>query len=279
MTEAEILENVVVAGDLAQLKPETRVMYYREVCKSLGLNPLTRPFSYLVLNGKLTLYATRTATDQLRALKGISIDRIDQAEVGDLYTVTVYGHDSLGRVDSEVGVVSVANLKGENLANAIMKAVTKAKRRLTLALAGLGWLDDSEVGTVNAYQVEVDPETGEVTQPRPSLHEQIAARRDAVTTRGLDDEPEWQEVPADPAGVRTDTPDSEPGSTDADIPMPAPASGSEAPPFASEPMPGICGALPPEDDPLGLGAGGPCQLAGNHRVHRNSEGTWPKARK
>jgi hypothetical protein len=119
----------------------------------------------------------------------------------------------------------------------------------------------------------------EPVEPRPSLHEQIAARRDAVTTRGLDDEPEWQEVPADPAGVRTDTPDSEPGSTDADIPMPAPASGSEAPPFASEPMPGICGALPPEDDPLGLGSGGPCQLAGNHRIHRNEIGTWPKARK
>ena len=182
MTEAEILENVVVAGDLAQLKPETRVLYYKEVCRSLGLNPLTRPFQYIVLNGKLTLYAAKTATDQLRANRRISIDRIDQEEVADLYTVTVYGHDKDDRQDSEVGVVSVANLKGENRANAIMKAVTKAKRRLTLSLAGLGWLDDSEVGTVNAQPIEVDPETGEVVQPEPTVTEQIAARKAAITS-------------------------------------------------------------------------------------------------
>jgi hypothetical protein len=40
-------------------------------------------------------------------------------------------------------------------------------------------------------------------------------------------------------------------------------------------MAAICGALPPADDPLGLSSGGPCQLGGSHRVHRNEAGTWP----
>ena len=203
MTDAEILENVVVAGDLAQLKPETRVLYYREVCKSLGLNPLTRPFSYLVLNGKLTLYATKTATDQLRGIHNISIDSVEHAEVGDLYIATVHGHDKTGRTDTEVGGVAIANLKGENRANAIMKAVTKAKRRLTLSLAGLGWLDDTEVGNIGAEPVEVDPETGEVRGSEPTITDQIAAKRLAITgaseTVGVEAEVvlDWHEEPSE----------------------------------------------------------------------------------
>jgi hypothetical protein len=165
---AHTLEQVVIVGDLAKLTPADRVMYYQETCRSLGLNPLTKPFQYIVLNGRLTLYATRTATDQLRAIKGISIDRIEQAEVAEIYTATVYGHDQSGRTDSDTGAVSITGLKGENRANAIMKAITKGKRRLTLSLAGLGWLDESEVGSIpSARPVDVDQETGEIHELAP----------------------------------------------------------------------------------------------------------------
>jgi hypothetical protein len=203
---AHTLEQVVIVGDLARLTPADRVMYYQETCRSLGLNPLTKPFQYIVLNGKLTLYATRTATDQLRAIKGISIDRIEQSEVADIYTATVYGHDQTGRTDTDTGAVSIAKLVGENRANAIMKAITKGKRRLTLSLAGLGWLDETEVGSIpSAQAVEVDQETGEIHEPEPTVTEVIAARRRTI------------------AGAGADTP-AEPGSTDAgsvpDAPMP-----------------------------------------------------------
>jgi hypothetical protein len=44
-----------------------------------------------------------------------------------------------------------------------MKAVTKGKRRLTLSLCGLGWLDETEVQTIpDARPVAVDTETGEI---------------------------------------------------------------------------------------------------------------------
>jgi hypothetical protein len=47
----------------------------------------------------------------------------------------------------------VGGLKGEALANAEMKAVTKAKRRLTLSICGLGWLDETEISTVPDAEV------------------------------------------------------------------------------------------------------------------------------
>jgi hypothetical protein len=50
-----------------------------------------------------------------------------------------------------------------NTANAQMKAVTKGKRRLTLSLCGLGWLDETEIETIpSARPVTVVPETGEI---------------------------------------------------------------------------------------------------------------------
>jgi hypothetical protein len=54
-------------------------------------------------------------------------------------------------------------LKGEELVNARLKAVTKAKRRVTLSICGLAFLDESEVETVKqARRVNVDPTTGEI---------------------------------------------------------------------------------------------------------------------
>src|SRR3990172_4402493 len=179
---AAVLERVIVAGDLARLTPAERIAYYRAVCESIGLNPLTQPFAYITLNGKLTLYASKTATDQLRTLRGISIDDAQRDIVDpDYATWLVTGHDATGRTDMEIGSVSIANLKGENRANAIMKAITKAKRRLTLSLAGLGWLDETEVGSVpSAESIDVDQETGEIHRQQ-SLREQVAARRAAIT--------------------------------------------------------------------------------------------------
>jgi len=39
----EILEQVLIGGDLSQLTEAQRLAYYRAVCQSLGLNPLSKP--------------------------------------------------------------------------------------------------------------------------------------------------------------------------------------------------------------------------------------------
>ena len=122
-----------------------RAEYYGAVCRSLGLNPLTKPFEYLDLNGKLRLYALRDCTDQLRRLHGISIYIANRERPSDIYIVTARAKDRHGREDESTGAVTVGNLKGDALANALMKAETKAKRRVTLSIAGLGWLDENGI--------------------------------------------------------------------------------------------------------------------------------------
>lgn len=176
-TPDEVMEQVIIQGDLEKLTPEQRVRYYMRVCESVGLNPHTKPFDYIRLNNKLTLYALKGATDQLRRIHGVSARVISQERIDDVLVVTVEATDKAGRVDTEIGAVAVGSLKGDALANAMMKALTKAKRRVTLSICGLGMLDESEVDSIPSAQrtehireiptqpqrVEViDTETGEI---------------------------------------------------------------------------------------------------------------------
>jgi len=157
----ELLERVVIGGDLSKLQPAERLQYYREVCSSIGLNPLTRPFEYLTLNGKMLLYARRDATDQLRRVHGVSVQIMAREQHGDVYAVVARATDGKGRTDESVGAVTTQGLRGEALANALMKAETKAKRRVTLSICGLGLMDETEVETVPGARVV----TGEVSVP------------------------------------------------------------------------------------------------------------------
>ena len=163
----EAIEAALMTGDLAKLSIPERMNYYNQVCKSLGLNPLTKPFSYIVLNGKLQMYATRDCTDQLRRVNGVSITGLDANQVGDLYIVVASAKDATGRTDQSTGAINILNLKGEALANALMKVETKAKRRVTLSLCGLGLLDETEIDTLRAEGIALD----EGQEPPPVKHQ------------------------------------------------------------------------------------------------------------
>jgi hypothetical protein len=160
----ELLEQVVVNGDLAKLSAPQRLDYYRQVCQSMGLNPLSRPFEYITLKGKLTLYAKKDATDQLRKINGVSIDDVDIQETQQGFRVKVKGHDRDGRSDVEIGCVAKSDMGG-NIQNAEMKAVTKAKRRLTLSLCGLGWLDETEIEIGNDRVLQIEIHAKNARQP------------------------------------------------------------------------------------------------------------------
>ncbi|EKF9008155.1 hypothetical protein P7W13_001430 [Campylobacter coli] len=142
-------ELALVKGDLSKLSDVERASYVKNLCESLGLNMLTKPFEYIVLNGKLTLYANKSATDQLRQIRKVSITKTEVAQVGDIYMVTAYAATPDGRTDCDTGALNIKNLGGDNLANAIMKAITKAKRRVTLSICGFGMLDESELETIS----------------------------------------------------------------------------------------------------------------------------------
>ena len=156
---AATLESVLIGGDLSKLSQAQRVEYYSTTCKSLGLNPLTKPFDYITLNGKMVLYAKRDATDQLRRLYGVSIIRLERERIDDVYVVTAFASMADGRQDSSIGAVNIKGLQGDALANALMKAETKSKRRVTLSICGLGMLDETEMETIpSAVQVQAIPD-------------------------------------------------------------------------------------------------------------------------
>lgn len=146
---ADIIAKTIIDGDLSRLPPRERVSYYLAVCQSLGLNPLSKPFELIKLNGKLTLYARKDCTDQLRKIHGISLSKPEtQIIADDVFTVTITASCPNGRTDTDIGATSIKGLTSGDLSNAIMKSVTKSKRRVTLAICGLGALDESEIDTI-----------------------------------------------------------------------------------------------------------------------------------
>jgi hypothetical protein len=171
---SEVFEKVV-GDDLDSLNAAQRAEYYQAVCRSVGLNALTKPLEFLHLNGKLRLYALRDATDQLRRLHGISITIVARDRVQDIYIVTARATDPNGRTDESTGAVFIGNLKGDALANALMKTETKAKRRATLSICGLGWLDETEIDTIPGVRTIPEPELDRPTLEMATALETPAA--------------------------------------------------------------------------------------------------------
>lgn len=212
---ADSLERVIALGDLSKLTPDERTRYYASVCESIGLNPLTRPFEYLTLNGKLTLYARKDCTDQLRSLRRVSLAIADRQQLGDVYVVTARATMTDGRVDESIGAVTITNLKGDALANALMKCETKAKRRVTLSICGLGLLDETEIETIPANaapQPFVDAEQQQAALPptpisaaaekplppitrteKPARDEMIQRLKSRAYTAGIKTVKAWQD--------------------------------------------------------------------------------------
>lgn len=145
------IEQVLVKGDLTPLTPEQREKYVQKVCDSLGLNYWTKPFAYIVLNGQLQLYALRTCTDQLRKVYGVSVEVLREQYDRGMLTVYVRARDKSGRTDEDFGSVPWSEkMAPEFASNLKMKCITKAKRRVTLSICGLGWLDETEVEDIPA---------------------------------------------------------------------------------------------------------------------------------
>ena len=157
------LSAVLSEGDLESLGPKGRNEYYVRLCSELELNPLTQPFRYIPLQGRLKLYVTKGGAEQLRDLRGISITSIEEREFNGLLVTKVTAKDKSGRVDVDTGFAVVKGLQGDALGNAILKSYTKGKRRVTLSMCGLGGLmDESEMETVKRQaNEEFSPGDGE----------------------------------------------------------------------------------------------------------------------
>ena len=170
--DPEIITSIVINGDIGKLTPQQKVNYYRSFCERLGLDPISQPFKLLRLNGKEVLYCDRSGAQQLNKVHKVSHNIKARETVSGCYVVTAQASMPDGRHTESIGAVPIENLRGDNLCNAMMKAETKAKRRSTLDLLGLGILDETEADAIpNAVKSDaVDIEKPEWTATRgPAL--------------------------------------------------------------------------------------------------------------
>ncbi len=195
--EMSVVEKLIINGDLSALQPQERITYYLGMCRAGKLNPLNRPFDYLMLDGRLVLYTNKRGSDEIRSVNNVSIEIVEAKREGPVYRVTARATLTNGRTDTATGAVPIVKqeitgwektpngknrpIKGDTwvdldpmeYANAIMKAETKAKRRVALSAVGLGVLDESELDTIpRAQRVAIDHDTGEIIEalgnPSPS---------------------------------------------------------------------------------------------------------------
>jgi len=177
----EIIEKLVLTGDMKDLRPHERLAYYNWRCQSIGVDPASHPFEYLELDGKTVLYPKAYLADQLRNKRGISVRMgAGKLEHG-IYTIVATASDADGRVAENVGAVPCVysgqikewydapggrrqsrwvdnprvgqQYTGVELANAIKKATTQAQRRATFSLVGLGGQDTDDMEGVQRLDV------------------------------------------------------------------------------------------------------------------------------
>jgi hypothetical protein len=196
----EVIDHAILIGDFTNVSDEFRVQYLKELCESLQLNYATTPFAYIKLKQKdeynktkfvIRPYALKNCTDQIRLIHGVSVSKLEKELFNGVYIVTAYVQDKDGRQDADIGASSVTYSKdssyfdknneptykkgdlfqGEDFANAIMKATTKAKRRATLSLMGLGGiLDESEIESLEGAEKVSDQSHAKETPGKNSKY-------------------------------------------------------------------------------------------------------------
>jgi hypothetical protein len=160
-------------GDLSALTPGEKVSYAAELSRRLSLDPLAQPFRLLKIDRREILYCTKAGAEQLNRIHEISHEIREREERRDIYTVYSRAVLPGGRFVDSSGSVAVAGLEGERLANAMMTAETKSKRRATLSLLGLGLLSEEEALTVPGAVILPLPAGGrdaQATAPTPPLN-------------------------------------------------------------------------------------------------------------
>lgn len=185
--DGEIIASLLLNGDTSKLNQTQKVQYYTSMCQRVGLDPTTQPFKLLKLNGKEVMYCDRSGAQQLNKLHKVSHQRTHTETVAEVYAVYMRATLPDGRFTESCGAVNISGLKGDALANAMMKAETKAKRRSTLDLLGLGMLDESEIETIpSAVRVQEVPVSDDPIGPAVQPE---APKPEAKVNTALEDTP------------------------------------------------------------------------------------------
>ena len=181
----ELLAQAHAEGkDTRSLKPADRRDVLVGLARKLGLNPMSNAVMFLLTNGRETLYVTKQGTDQIAAAAKLRRETIKGPEVQVIEGRKVVFCQVRATHPDGRSEVSTATLALQDVVNDLMKCETKAKRRATLSVCGLGLLAEDEIETIPGAQRVPMPtaETAPTTETAPSTETAAPTGEHAAAT-------------------------------------------------------------------------------------------------
>jgi hypothetical protein len=165
MTSPDMLA-ILARGNIASLSEEDRTRYILALCEALSLDPRFKPIDLIPgQGGALVPYLNRGATDSLARREGIQRVTVVSPKVVDI--------DGVKCVLCIARATDTRTLRYEERtatmimrdhANAYMRCETKAIRRATIAVLGIGMLDESELDGIRGADAIADTARAQALQ-------------------------------------------------------------------------------------------------------------------
>ena len=156
---------ILARGNIASLSEADRTRYILALCDALGLDPRFKPIDLIPgQGGALVPYLNRGATDALARrdkVQRITVVQPKVVAIGSVECVLCVSRATMpdGRYEERVATSLL-----RDHANAFMKVETKAYRRATIAVLGIGMLDESELDGIRGADAIADTARAQALQ-------------------------------------------------------------------------------------------------------------------
>ena len=171
--DAILSKSAARGGNMERLSEAEKERVVSAYCRALDLNPLSQPITFVKMPGRGEVpYVNRGATDQLAAKHRLNRRTIRGPECVDIGGTKVVLCQVEVTHPNGRSETALATLPMGDPVNVYMKCETKAKRRGTLSILGLGLLDEMELETIpGAERVQADrpsrdPDPPAIVPPR-----------------------------------------------------------------------------------------------------------------
>lgn len=193
-----------LVGDLSKLSPQQCVNLIMGLCRKTGLDPLTKPFEFIVTwdarkkAERKILYATKNASEQLSRIHNLVVAIVEKEIVTtpcgeQILTLRSTCKSPDGRQSENVAAVSLSTvvknsdgtvalvipLTGREYSVAYMRAHTMAMRRVVLTHTGISVPDETEIDNIEGARKVETPLPPQATQATPTVTEAEAEIQDA----------------------------------------------------------------------------------------------------
>jgi hypothetical protein len=165
----------LIRGDVSNVPREALLRYIFTFCERVGISPLAVPFSLMKTQRGMQLVANRNFYDAVASKYSVSRECVGEGffEGTKLYYTRYRATTPDGRITEDMALVDTAGLNGNDLANAIMKAHTKGRNRVTRAHLGFPFPDETEAETVPGASVVSIEEVPSASNGEPQQDEAL----------------------------------------------------------------------------------------------------------